>query len=111
MFCDDCPDGWTEVDVLKRNPGVSNTDENGFPKRVECIKQIQNKTTWYQAKAICMSEGSHLLELNSPFESDQVARRENSKNYTCRFSAYFDFREMRKQILDFFRKKKRYCEI
>ena len=79
VFCDECPDGWKEVDVLKRNPGLSNTDENGYPKRIECIKQIQNKTTWYQAKAMCMSEGSHLLELNSPFESDQVARRENSE--------------------------------
>ena len=79
VFCDDCPDGWREVDVLKRNPGLSNTDENGYPRRIECIKQIQNKTTWYQAKAMCMSEGSHLLELNSPFESDQVARRENSE--------------------------------
>ena len=28
------------------------------------------------------------------------------KNYTSRFSAYFDFREMRKQILDFLRKKR-----
>ena len=33
--------------------------------------------------------------------------------YTCRFSAYFDFREMRKQILDFLRKKQKMqnCEI
>ena len=46
---------------------------------VECIKQFQNKTTWYRAKATCIAHGSHLLELNSHPESENVFRAFNCK--------------------------------
>ena len=36
--------------------------------------------------------------------TDQVSLGTGNRDYTCRFSAYFDFREMRKKMLDFLRK-------
>ena len=79
VLSDKCPDGWTSVKPLPRVASLRQGDK----KRLQCIKQFTatEKTSWYRAKAICVSHKSHLLEINSHHESEEVRQHANSKYF------------------------------
>ena len=56
-----------------------------------------------QQKASAEKEANNLVikPIEEVMEEDIIT----TSRYACRFSAYFDYREMRKLILDFFAKK------
>jgi hypothetical protein len=60
--CGGCPDGWTEVP--RPNAGRRPSAE------IECVMLHTEKADWYRAKAICVSQDSNVLEINSKVESD-----------------------------------------
>ena len=79
VLSDKCPDGWTSVKPLPRVASLRQGDK----KRLQCIKQFTatEKTSWYRAKAICVSHKSHLLEINSQHKSEEVRQHANSKYF------------------------------
>ena len=70
-------------------------------KKAELEKQNQQQAQAKKEMHNKAQKKNNEEELDSPPKDGK---------YSCRFSAYFDFREMRKQISDFFRKM-RNCEI
>ena len=80
LECEKCPEGWSQIVPLARVTSLQNKQDGSHPKRLQCIKQFtEEKTSWYRAKAICLSHKSHLLEINSAFEKDEVQPHANSK--------------------------------
>ena len=88
--CGGCPDGWTEVP--RPNVGRRPSPE------VECVKLHTEKADWYRAKAICISQESNVLEINSALENDFVfslTRRTGGKSemIKCIKWLFFSMRE------------------
>ena len=63
-----CPPGWTRV------PPIPSSKPPPPNKEFHCVKLFNKQPeNWFKAKAICVSHGSKLLEINSPHESRQIA--------------------------------------
>ena len=46
----------------------------GFQLKPHCVTLFNTLESWHRAKAICVSYGANLLELNSPHETNQVSK-------------------------------------
>ena len=64
-----CLSGWTVVPPLA-GPEL----DAGFQLKPHCVTLFNSLESWHRAKAICVSYGANLLELNSPHETNQVSK-------------------------------------